>query len=108
MTATIASLANDLLRVHSPTEELWLDIGGLGVHVRSNSKRLCDALGAYFADLVAVPSPREDLCIAALEAEPPRFPLEFKDWPREPGKVGKKERYADAPDGRVVYKTRTG
>jgi HprK-related kinase B len=108
MTTTIASLASDLLTTHSPKQELWLDIGGLSVRVRSNSRPLCEALEAYFADLVAVPSPREDLCIAALEAEPPRFPLEFKDWPREPGKVGKKERYADAPDGRVVYKTRTG
>jgi HprK-related kinase B len=108
MTPTIASLATDLLTVHSPDRDLWLDIGGLGVHVRSNSSRLCEALNDYFADLVTPPSPREDLCIAALEAEPPRFPLEFKDWPREPGKVGKKERYADAPDGRIVYKTRTG
>jgi HprK-related kinase B len=108
MTVTIASLAGDLLKDLAPNHELWLDIGGVTVHVRSNSRPLCDALSKYFSDLVVPPSPREDICVAALEAEPRRFPLEFRDWPREAGKVGKKERYADAPDGRVVCKTRTG
>jgi HprK-related kinase B len=108
MTITIAALASDLLKAYKPAQELWLDVDGLAVHVRSNSGPLCDELSLYFADLVIPPSAREDICITALEAEPPRFPLEFEDWPREAGKVRKKERYADAPDGRVVYKTRTG
>jgi HprK-related kinase B len=105
---SIASLAAELLHIYRPSEELWLDIGGFAVHVRSNNRALLDELGKYFSDLVVAPAAREDIRVTALEAQPPRFPLEFRDWPREPGKVGKKERYADASDGRIVYKTRTG
>ncbi len=108
MTATIASLAADLLRIHAPNQALRLDIGGLTVHLRTNSRALRDVLADYFADLVVAEVPRADIRITALQTEPPRFPLEYRDWPREPGKVGKKERYADTPDGRVVFKTRTG
>jgi HprK-related kinase B len=108
MTATIASLASDLLRIHAPNHALWLDVGGFAVHLRTNSPALREVLSNYFADLVVAEAPRADIRITALETEPPRFPLEYRDWPREPGKVGKKERYADTPDGRVVFKTRTG
>jgi HprK-related kinase B len=108
MTATIASLAGDLLRLHAPNHALWLDVGGCAVHVRTNSTALREALATYFADLVVAEAPRAHIRISALETEPPRFPLNYRDWPREAGKVGKKERYADTPDGRVVFKTRTG
>ncbi|HTV17025.1 MAG TPA: HprK-related kinase B [Polyangiaceae bacterium] len=108
MTVTIASLASDLIQHHAPSRELWLDIGSVAVHLRSNSEALLDELSRYFADLVVPPRARADIRITALETEPPRFPVEYRDWPREPGKVGKKERYADAADGRIVFKTRTG
>jgi HprK-related kinase B len=108
MTVTIASLASDLFSCHPPQWELWLDIGGFAVRVRTNSGPLCDELSKYFADLVISPAPSEDICIAALQVDPPRFPFQFRSWPRESGKVGKKELYADAPDGRLVRKTRTG
>jgi HprK-related kinase B len=108
MTATIASLASELLRIHPPRHALWLDVGGFAVHVRTNSSAVQGVLSNYFMDLVVAEAPRADIRITALETEAPRFPLEYRDWPREPGKVGKKERYADTPDGRVVFKTRTG
>lgn len=108
MTVTIASLASELSRVHAPSLRLWLDIGGLAVHLRTNSAPLREELARYFADLVVPPGAHADITVSAIEAEPPRFPLRFEDWPREAGKVGKKERYADTPDGRVVSKTRTG
>jgi HprK-related kinase B len=108
MTATIASLAGALLRIHPPELQLWLDVGGVPVHLRSNSPHLLESLSTYFADRVIAEAPRAGLRITALETEPPRFPLQYRDWPREPGKAGKKERYADTPDGRVVFKTRTG
>lgn len=108
MTVTIASLASEQIHRHTPSRELWLDIGSVAVHLRSNSAELLDELSRYFADLVVAPSARADIRITALETEPPRFPVEYRDWPREPGKVGKKERYADALDGRIVFKTRTG
>jgi HprK-related kinase B len=107
MTTTISELAAELCGKYPPTRQLWIEIGGFTVFVRSNSAELLVELARYFSDLVVPPAPARGLCITALEADPPRFPLEFRDWPREPGKVGKKERYADAVDGRVVYKTRT-
>lgn len=108
MTATIASLAGDLLRIHAPNHVLWLDIGGFALRLRSNSPALLEVLSKYFADLVVSGAPAAAIQITALETEPPRFPLDYRDWPREPGKLGKKERYADTTDGRVVFKTRTG
>ncbi len=33
---------------------------------------------------------------------------DFIDWPRETGKMGRKERYLDFDDGRLVYKHKTG
>jgi HprK-related kinase B len=107
MTTTISALAAELVLQYPPTRELWLDIGGFAVQVRTNSNELLTELARYFSDLVVPPAPARGICITALEAEPPRLPLAFRDWPREAGKFGKKERYADAPDGRVVHKTRT-
>ncbi len=107
MTTTISALADQLVAAYPPKHELWLDIGGFSVNVRSNSSELLGVLSKYFTDLVVREASRADIRVVALEAPPPHFPLEFRDWPREPGKVGKKERYADALDGRVVYKTRT-
>jgi HprK-related kinase B len=104
---SIASLVDNLIDAYTPRLELWLDIGGVAVQVRSNSAALVAELTRYFADLVVDAQPRAGISLAAIEAPPPRFALEFRDWPREPGKVGKKERYADAVDGRIVYKTRT-
>jgi HprK-related kinase B len=105
---TIASLAGELSQRFPATQELWLDIGGLALLVRSNSAALLGVLSAYFDELVIRRAPHHDLRITAIEADLPRFPLMFCDWPRERGKSGQKERHADLPDGRVVLKNRTG
>jgi HprK-related kinase B len=104
---SIASLVAQLLEAHPPSLGLWLDIGGFTIWVRSNSAPLIDTLSRYFADLIVAAQPEAGISIAAIEAPPPRYPLELRDWPRELGKIGKKERYADAIDGRIVYKART-
>ena len=105
---TAAALFSALATRYPPSHELGLNVGGVTLLVRSNRATLIAELAAYFADLTAPPAPPADLSVVAIEAEPPHLPLAFRDWPREPGKVGKKERYADLPDGRVVLKSRTG
>lgn len=105
---TIDALASELVGSYPPGFGLWLDIGGVTVHVRTNSEPLLAELARYFSDRVVPSAPTRDIRIIVLEAEPPRFPMEMRDWPREAGKLGEKERYADTRDGRVVRKTRTG
>lgn len=103
----LATLVAELSAAHPPTAELWLDIAGVAARVASNSSDLLVRLAHYFGDVVAPPRPRADVRVTLIEARAPRFPLELRDWPREAGKRGKKERYADAPDGRLVAKVRT-
>lgn len=105
---TAGALLVELAGRYPPSEQLWLNVGGVTLLVRSNSAALLAELSGYFSDLSAPPAPHAALSVAAIEAEPPHLPVAFRDWPREPGKAGKKERYADLPDGRVVLKARTG
>lgn len=104
----IASLVAELTAAHPPLAELWLELAGTVVRIGSSSVELCAELTRYFGDAAVSPRPSADVDIGVIEMPPPRFPLELRDWPREAGKRGKKERYADASDGRLVVKVRTG
>lgn len=48
------------------------------------------------------------LLAAALETDSVEHDLDFLDWPRDPGKVGRKDSYVDLRDGRACRKVRTG
>ena len=76
MPITIASLAGDQTQRHPPSRELWLDVGGSTVHLRSNSAVLVDDLSRYFADLVVPSRAGANIRITAIETEPPRFPVD--------------------------------
>lgn len=97
-----------LSRSHPPAAELWLDLAGVAVVVRSSSAALAASLARYFADAVSAPASRADIHVDLVEAVTPRLPMALRDWPREAGKLGPKEQYADTPDGRIVAKVRTG
>jgi HprK-related kinase B len=105
---TLSAIANELMAAQPPAAELWLDIGGTVVRVRSSSSELCARLARYFGDVVAPARDAADVNVTLVDAAPPRFPFVLRDWPREAGKLGQKERYADASDGRLVAKVRTG
>lgn len=77
------------------------------LRIRSNSDRLLDRLGRYFSHQL-VADRDATATVIAIERDPPELGLVFADWRREAGKVGRKDAYADLPDGRVVQKLRTG
>ena len=95
-----------------PTErglhELDLAFGEFGVRVFSNAKPLLHRLDRYYQAFLSPARPTPDLVIHAIERPAARLPLAFREWPREPGKRGRKEEWADVEGGRVVRKIRTG
>jgi len=105
---TLSALGAELLARHPPSAELWLEVGGALVRVRSSSAELCARLSRYFGEVVTEPRGAADVSVSLLEAPSPHFPLTLRDWPREAGKLGLKERYADASDGRLVEKVKSG
>jgi HprK-related kinase B len=105
---SIAELCSNLRLLYPAEHALGLNFGGVILLVRSNSPPLLDSLREYFGALCLGARPeRVDVVFDALEAEAPDFKLDFREWPREPGKASQKERYADLEDGRIIYKLRT-
>lgn len=85
-----------------------LALGERALRVVGNSSELGAALRAYFAPYLVDSAPADAPEVVALEREPLHFDVEWTDWPREAGKSGLKERYHDAPGGRLLWKVRTG
>jgi HprK-related kinase B len=104
----VAELCSNLERTYPAEHALSLSFGGVILLVQSNSSPLLDSLREYFGALCLSTRPeRPDVVFCALEAEAPDFGLDFREWPREPGKASQKERYADLEGGRIIYKVRT-
>jgi HprK-related kinase B len=80
---------------------------GWRLELRSNAAAVLDAVADYLALFSAEPGPC-DTTVLAYETEVLELPMPFSDWVRAPGKVGKKEAYADVDDGWIVRKVRTG
>jgi HprK-related kinase B len=83
------------------------DFGALRVNVKTNSSELTQRLADYFRSQL-VPASPDALEIIAVQAPATDFGLDYWHWPREGGKVGKKEAVCDLPGGRVVHKVKTG
>ncbi len=103
----ISSLSERVRAGTSCDEELWLAIGVCRVRFRSNEPRLCAYLKEYFAPLLGAPGTPQ-VAVDALEMAEPDLGLAYVDWPRDPGKVGRKDSFLDLPDGRACRKVRTG
>jgi HprK-related kinase B len=104
---SVSQLAETLCAEHKPAHRLMLRFGDCGLHVDTNSEVLLGHLSEYFKQCVADVA-HADTRIVALNTTPPDFGLTFTDWPREGGKSGRKEAFADIPGGRVIHKVRTG
>jgi HprK-related kinase B len=108
----LEALASELSSVHPVAAELWLDLEGVTVVIRSSTRALAAGLARYFEDAISAPAPHADIQVDLVETptphDPKGLPRALLDWPREAGKLGQKERYADTPDGRIVAKVRTG
>lgn len=86
---------------------LLLALDGQLLAVRSNSEELLKRLSGYFAHIL-VESGEPDITVLAVERHAPQLDFPYEDWPREPGKRGRKDACQDLPGARVIYKVRTG
>ena len=86
---------------------LMLALPDMTIRLRSNSAALLEKLASYFKHIV-VPDGDANIEIHAFDGASPTLPLAVTDWPREPGKAGRKDAFFDLSDGRVVKKVRTG
>ena len=103
----IDRLCQGLLDGFSPRGRLDLVVGDCRIGVQSDSAELISRLSSYFRHWATGPC-TADILITAVEMAPPDLALDFQDWKRDPGKLGRKDAFADLPDGRVVRKVRTG
>lgn len=109
MSLSVEELARPIIESHGATERLDLRMGACRIRVESNSPELIVGLRRYFRHWTDAPQAAEsDVIVTALEADLPVLMVPFVDWPRDPGKVGKKDEYADIEGGRAVRKVRTG
>lgn len=108
MTTEIEKLSRVLLNGESLlSTTLDLNLGQCSVRVHSNSERLLKRLSVYFSHLViSVDSP--DIEIKAIETVSLDMDVDFYDWRREAGKIGRKDSCYDFAGGRVIHKVRTG
>jgi HprK-related kinase B len=88
-------------------QPLYLNFGDCSLSIVSNSQPLLDRLRVYFSHLSQQPS-QTSIEVIAIESEVLDSGLSFSDWRREPGKSGRKDAYAELPDGRLILKVRTG
>lgn len=86
---------------------LNLDIDGFGLKIHSNSPALIALLGEYFSHVQG--QAQQYHCeLIAIESENPDLAVDFADWPREAGKLGRKDSFIDLPGARLLRKVRTG
>lgn len=85
---------------------VFLTCGSCLIEVETNAKPVADELNTYFAPFLS-PSASPHIKITALEMPPPDLGLKFVDWPRDAGKIGRKDSYLDMTDGRACRKVRT-
>jgi HprK-related kinase B len=104
---SIGKIAALVLAGNAPAPAVGLSFGDCQIVLETNSEILRDRLIAYFGPYVGAVS-QPDFHIVAIERDVPDLGLTFRDWPRDPGKVGRKDAVADLADGRVIQKVRTG
>jgi HprK-related kinase B len=90
------------------THEVHLDLAGTRVAVRCSDPGTAGALAHYFRAHAVPAGAASEFLIDVVQRHPLQLDAEWTDWPREAGKSGLKERYADLPDGRLIWKVRTG
>jgi len=102
ITRLIRQVRGDIDTPHS----LFIACDACHLELKTNSPELIEHLKVYFASFLSEGCD-PDIRIVALEMTPPDLRIDFIDWPRDPGKVGGKDSYADLIDGRACRKVRT-
>lgn len=104
---SLGALASGLTAGVTFGEPLELRFGQCRIRIRTNERALSNRLRHYFRSFIDSAG-MPDYEIVALQTIPPDLGLAFADWPRDPGKVGRKDLICDIAGGRVVRKARTG
>ena len=107
---SVAALARQLESEGPAVAAVTLDLLGEVYEVRSDHAGLVEELRGYFAPFVVEdPSRAPDVRLQAYQRPPLALPPDrLVTPPLERGKKRLKEQYIDLPDGRVVFKVRTG
>ncbi len=103
----VQPLARSFMDQYPVTGSLDLRMGDFCLRIEVNHEPLLQRLRQYFRAFLSAEELPEHRLIA-LEAAEPDLGVEFLDWKRDPGKVGRKDSYHDTLDGRIVRKVRTG
>lgn len=103
----IEALADSVIGDSAFTEPLELRFSHCRIRIRTNNPTLTAKLTHYFRAFVDE-FDDADYMLTALQMEPPDLDLPFEDWPRDPGKTGRKDTVCDIEGGRVLRKVRTG
>ncbi len=104
---TIETLSDVVREGHTIDSGLDLKFGQCCIRLDTNSAELSRILESYFKPFLDSEGVA-DIKVTALEMPEPDLGLDFTDWKRDPGKVGRKDSFADLADGRVCRKVRTG
>jgi HprK-related kinase B len=86
---------------------LYIRPGGLCIQIRSDSPDFIEQLAAYFSHVV-VDACDAEVVVEAYDTDALTLDIDWTDWPREPGKTGRKDAYHELADGRLLRKVRTG
>ncbi|MGJ8619717.1 MAG: HprK-related kinase B [Methylophilaceae bacterium] len=90
-------------------QALYLNLGRCRLCVYSNSQAVLNNLEDYFSHIVIQKTDNPcDITIQVIESKNVNFPLDFYDWKREVGKVGRKDSVYDIAGARIINKVRTG
>ena len=104
---TIETLSSYVRKGHTVSSALDLKFGQCRIRLDTNSAELARLLKHYFEPFLDA-NGDVDIQLTALEMPAPELGLNFVDWKRDAGKVGRKDSFIDLTDGRVCRKVRTG
>ena len=104
--STASDLLSSIPKLPPGAPHLDVAIADWSVRLRCSEAATCDVLAEYFAGFRTDELP--DRTVEVVEMESPDLGVAVEDWKREPGKSGRKEVFAELPDGRLVGKVRTG
>ncbi len=83
----------------------------LSIRVQSNNEALFERLDDYFKYFIGSQENFDESKLIEIHAlQSPMDPLDinYKDWPRDPGKIGRKDSFYDFENGRACRKVKTG
>ena len=104
---TVEALSSIVHEGHTINSSLNMKFGQCRIRLDTNSAELNQILESYFKAFLNDEG-AADIHVIALEMPEPDLGLDFTDWKRDPGKVGRKDSFVDLDDGRVCRKVRTG